>query len=242
MVDKVEIETEDNQATLTITNTLFPGTYYLCDANETPLKNNVNITLNTGSKLIIKNTDQEISVKVTSNNQPVTTGTITIFEDDNTLIENATLDSNGEYIFTYNKNTIGEHTLKARYNGTSNYYWKQSDDYTITIVNTTTRISILDMGSGYVPYNITGKVTTIDNIPVDDGYCICKVSGLTLKDENQDTLKFYVQDNGIVLINMTTNMNITLKTNRTYYLSVKYTGSSKFSECETNSIAFTVNG
>ena len=236
MVDKVQIETEDNKATLTVTSTIFPGTYYLCRQEEpTPTKKDITITLNI-PELIFIDTDTTLTVKVTSDNENVTTGTITLIED-GTPINVYNLNNNGEAIINYQKTTIGEHTLKIIYNGTDEYIAKQSEEITVSIVEKDTKITILDLGSGYRPYNISAKVTTLNDVPVNEGFCIVKLSGITLKDGNGNVLKFYVNDSGVALIRIDSDLRV----GKTYQLKIGYIGTF-FNRSETEEIPIIING
>lgn len=149
------VNVNEGQAILQVLETLQPGTYTIhgtyhenthyqsgTDTGTMILiqKKNVTCTLSsTTNEIYIGNsTNLTVQVKETSTNNPVTTGTVTLYIDGTPTIFNQTLNSNGTCTLQITPNSLGTHTYYITYNGTNEYNTNQSETLQINTTNPTT--------------------------------------------------------------------------------------------------------
>ncbi|MCD7781667.1 MAG: hypothetical protein LUG89_03100, partial [Methanosphaera sp.] len=138
--------------------------------------------------------------------------------------------NNGVVTYTISADSylLSANNITLTYSGSSNYYSSSNTtnnisinkkNAQITINSSTTQVRINDT----ITFTIT--VTDTSNLPINNGYIILKINGITIRDTNNNTLKIQV-------INNTATYNYTIPTGSgatnskgetiNYNLTVKY--------------------
>lgn len=185
----------NGSATHTVNTQINPGIYEI--NGEYPQNNNYQSGTDTGTLTVTQaptlatvltseNTIELensviITATLTSNNNPITEGTFTLYEDDTPVVFNQTLNSNGQCTLRYVPTTIGEHNYYIKYNGTTIYEPVTSTTYTVTVTRINVTITSLcptKVELGDTQVELKAKVTTTNgNQPVDRGNFNFKITG-----------------------------------------------------------------
>lgn len=194
-----------------ITNNKYTGTI---DSILTDADNNNNVSDNNqikSTEIIAEpstisvpiKTSTTLSLYVLAENEKVTSGTLIIKDENDEIIETASLDEGEIVDIDLSYETTGVKTLNIVYEGTD-IYLSSSKTVTVIVTNTAPSIEVITTKSRI------GDLTTFKAKFTDSGVSgrvIFKVNGKTLKNENGEILYSIVTDNEAVLENVKVDYN-----------------------------------
>lgn len=194
-------------------------------------KINTKITVSAKNTYVYNNS--LITGKLTDNtNNPINNTKVNITVNGKTY--QTTTNKTGEYKLNYNNTIIGINTVIVTFN--QNDYYNSSTKtttYKTSIMPTTVKVTKV-IGTIGEKITLTSTVVDINNKPVQSGYVIFKINGITVKDNGQingssNPLKVYVK-NGIATTNITAYLNIRYGKN----LTSVYSGNTYYNASRSN--------
>lgn len=172
-------------------------------------------TLTSNTETVEFNNSATLTVTVTDNNNnnaTISTGNITIYEDNTPIIFNQSI-NNGVCTVNYTPSTTGSHILTARYSGVIGTYAESNSESCTINVAKTPIIKIIkpDLVYSYEPTIYKARVTYRAQ-PVNVGRCVIKIDGKTVKDNNGTVFYLRPDNEGYVELNTDTINTSTTKT------------------------------
>ncbi|WP_455645652.1 beta strand repeat-containing protein [Methanosphaera sp.] len=174
--------------------------------------------------IISNNTVGNVTVNVTVTNvngTPVTSGNITIKDQDENIIGTGIVDSEGKSVITTSIDKIGEYTLNVAYNGNTNYLESNVNLENVAVIGIDTEIDVIILnntfGNTKINVTLTDKTT---GTPISDANVV-----VTLP--NDDKIVGITKEDGSVVI----TLDLSAGDNT---ITVSYDGSETYSQTSTS--------